>query len=188
LQQGIYSIARGPSLDEVAPLRDLAAKPEGAPPASTAIGGVASGPAASGPSTIATPTATPDQEAIRKATAKAYLAAVGPTNKAYETLATQYKNVTALKPNKMYCAKLAAADHAELVALQAIDWPKDTAADAKALTRNGAAQEAEERTCAKAATVSEWNQAWNLAGKANDRAHEAANLVRLDLKLPPVPG
>ncbi|MEW6225996.1 MAG: hypothetical protein AB1627_15330 [Chloroflexota bacterium] len=147
-------------------------------------------PAASAGSPTASPEAspTPSQDEIRSVAADGYLAAVGPTNKAFTTLWKQYKNKTSLKAWRQYCAKLATTLRSELVALQAISWPTDTAADAKALIRSVAAQEANERSCAAAKTWAEWRRFDTRAYKANLRSHELANLVRLDLGLPPVPG
>jgi hypothetical protein len=136
----------------------------------------------------ASPSTPPTQDEIRLVAGKAYLAPVTPANKAFTALWKIYKNKTSLKANRQYCTKLATVMRAELLALQAIEYPEDTTADAKALIRADAASEADLRTCAKASNFTAWNRAMSLADKASDRAHEAANLIRLDLGLPPVPG
>jgi hypothetical protein len=136
----------------------------------------------------ANPSSTPTQDDIRLDAGKAYLAAVTPANKAFIALYKLYKGKTSLKANRQYCAKLATVTRTELLALQAIEYPTDTSADAKVLIRADAAIEADLRTCAKASNFTVLNHYWSLAIKTNDRAHEAANLVRLDLGLPSVPG
>jgi hypothetical protein len=113
---------------------------------------------------------------------------VKPYNKGLNTLYRQYRHKTSLKANKNYCAKMAKLEHTELLALKAITYPTDTAADVKALIRAGAASEADLRSCAKARSFADLIHWLNLSAKANGRAHEAANLVRLDLNLPAVPG
>jgi hypothetical protein len=142
----------------------------------------------------ASPTAAPTQAApasqdeLRLIAGKAYLAVVKVSNKASDRLWKLYRYNTALKPSRTYCAKLGAVTRTELLGLNGIKYPDDTAADAKALVRSLAAMEADLRTCAKASSVAAWNQAWKLFGRAGDRGHEQANVVRLDLGLPPVPG
>lgn len=143
------------------------------------------------PAAVATspsPAATPSQEEMRSAAAKGYLAAVGPANKAADALWKQYKNKTSLKAWRQYCTKLAAVVHTELEGLQAIKYPADTASDAKILIRAMAGWGAQLRACSNAPNWAAWNRAKNSADKANSRAFEAANLVRLDLGLPPVYG
>jgi hypothetical protein len=126
---------------------------------------------------------TPTQDDIRTTAAAAYRQAVLPGNKARKSLWKTYKDKTSLKAWLTYCSKLAVVTHTELVALKAITYPEDTAADAKILIRADAAGEADLRSCAVASNWAAWNKAFKLALKANDRAHEAANLVRLDLGL-----
>ena len=159
---------------------------DGSTPPSASVAVDASSPPSAG--AVATATPTLDPAGLKAAAAKAYLAAVNPANKANDALFKKYKNVTSLAGNRTYCAKLAAVEHTELLALQAIAYPADTAADARLLIRAAAAVEADMRSCAKATNWASWNNSWNLGGKAGDRAHEAANLVRLDLGLPSVPG
>lgn len=132
--------------------------------------------------------ATPSQDAIRKAAATAYLAAVKPYNSSIDTLYKQYRYKTSLAANKQYCAKLATVTHAESVALNVIVYPTDTAGDAKVVSRSDASAEADLRSCAIAASIADWNRFWNLSSITNQHGHEAANLVRLDLGLPSVPG
>jgi hypothetical protein len=135
-----------------------------------------------------TPAPTPSQDEVRLAAGTAYLAAVKPANAAFISLYKLYRYKTSLAANRQYCAKLAAVARTELLALNAIVFPADTTADARLLIRAEAAMEADLRSCAKATSFANWNRAWTLSTKANDRAHEAANLVRLDLNLPAVPG
>jgi hypothetical protein len=135
----------------------------------------------------AAPTASPTQDQIRKAAARAYADAVIPTNRARSDVSQRYENKVSLKDNKTSCWKLAAVERDFIVALQGIRYPDDAAADARALVRDEAAQEAALRTCAKAPNFSALNRAIDLANKARDRAHEASNLVRLDLGLDPRP-
>lgn len=111
-----------------------------------------------------------------------------PANAARDALYKKYKNARSLTVLRTYCAKLAKVEGTEAHALNAIVYPVDTAGDAKALVRADAAAEADLRSCAVARTTADWNSSWSLTIHANDRAHEAANLVRLDLGLPAVPG
>lgn len=137
---------------------------------------------------LPTPAATLDPEAVRKAAGAAYLAAVAPYNKAIKTLYRENRNKTSLKASRTYCTKLADSERTWLLALQKIVVPADTTADVKALIRLSAADEAHLRSCAKSRSFADWNTAWDRAEKAFSKAVEAANLVRLDLGLPPVPG
>ena len=140
------------------------------------------------PTPLPPPTPAPDPEAVRKTAGAAYLAAVAPYNKTIKTLWRQYRHKTSLSANKAYCSKLAANEHTWLLAMQKIVVPADTTADARALIRFAAGAEAHLRACAKAGTSASWLRSWNLARKANDRSFEAANLVRLDLGIAPIPG
>lgn len=146
--------------------------------------------AAAGTSAIQSPAPlpTPSQDEIRAAAAKAYRTAVIPSNREGKALWAYYKDKTSLKANRAYCTKLAANQRTLLLAMKAIVWPTDTASDAKILIRALASDDANMRTCAKAGNWAEWNRAWDLHNKASARSHEAANLVRLDLGLQPVPG
>ena len=135
-----------------------------------------------------TPTASPDPESVRKAAGSAYLAAVNPYNKTIDALGKKYQNKTSLKALKAYCLGLANAAHTWVVKLKGTVVPADTAADMKSLIRNIAATEADLRTCSKARSLTSWNLAWAPARKASVKAHEDANLVRLDLGLPSVGG
>jgi hypothetical protein len=141
------------------------------------------------PSTTATPSASvePTQDEIRAAAARAYRKAVIPYNRTTTRLFKAYGKATTLKAWRTYCSKLDVATRTFIKAMQGITWPTDTASDAKALIRADAAADANLRSCAKARTAANWQRAWNLYVKATDRAHEAANLVRLDLGLQPVP-
>jgi hypothetical protein len=139
----------------------------------------------------AAPSASPvplTQDQIRKAAKKAYVAAVTPRNKAINVLWQQYRNKTSLSAWRQYCAKNATLDRNQLLALKKIVWPTDTAADAKVFMRNVAGEEAHLRSCAKSKNFASWNDSYALAGKAANRAVEAANLVRLDLGLASVSG
>jgi hypothetical protein len=127
------------------------------------------------------------QDEIRLAAAAAYLAAVNPYNKTLARLNKKYENKTSLKARREFCAKLADNARTWLEALQAITYPDDTQGDARRLIRFVAAAEANLRSCAKAKSFARWAETIGLAEKASDRAHEAANLVRLDLGLPSVP-
>ena len=142
------------------------------------------------PSAIAelSPAAPPTQDELRATSGKAYLAAVKPYNKELDRLWKKYKNKTSLKASKAYCAKLDVTLRKWIVALQGITFPDDTKADAKQLIRWNAAKDAHMRTCAKARNFRVLNAAWAAWDTAADRAVEYANLVRLDLDLPPVPG
>ena len=137
----------------------------------------------------APPTPPPTQDQIRKGAARFYAQLVIRTNRARNVVFQRYKNKTSLNDNKTYCWKLAFVERDFLVALQGPRWyPDDAAADVKALILGDAAQEAALRTCAKAPNVSALNRAIDLANKARDRAHEASNLLRLDLGLNTLPG
>jgi hypothetical protein len=136
----------------------------------------------------AAPSASPTQDEIRQAAARLYAQAVIPTNRARNDVIQRYKNKTSLKDKKTSCWKLAAVERDFIVALQAIRYPDNAAADAGALVRDEAAQEADLRTCARAPNVSALNRAIDLANNAQDRAREASNSVRLDLGLDPPAG
>jgi hypothetical protein len=160
-----------------------------APPAQLAA--TSPGPSSgAAPASSASPSAavTLTQDQIRTVAKAAYLAAVKPEAKAYASLYKAYQKTSSLAGARKYCAGLVAVDHKVLLALTVITFPDDTAADAKLFIRYVAAQEADERTCSKAKTWSDWTRFDKLAIKANERAHEAANLVRLDLGLPTVSG
>ncbi len=87
------------------------------------------------------------------------------------TLDKQYRYKTTLAANKQYCGKLATVTHAELVALNAIQYPTDTVGDAKVVIRYDASDEADLRSCAVSRTVADWNHFWALNSTANQRAH-----------------
>ncbi len=133
------------------------------------------------------PDVPPTQDEIRQGAANGYAQAVIPTDRARDNLFKRYKNKTSLQDWKLYCWKLAAVERDVLVALQSFTYPDDAAADAKALIRDQAAHVAALRTCAKAPNVGALNRAMDLANKAQDRAHAASNLLRLDLGLDPLP-
>jgi hypothetical protein len=140
------------------------------------------------PTAVPTPSPTPDPEAVRKVAGAAYLATVKVSNKAGDDLAKQYKNRTSFLSWKHWCSKAAKITRTEMLALKAITYPADTAADAKALIRFDAAEEANLRSCAKAKSWAGLAGDIKLFDKAGNKGHEAANLVRLNLNLPPVPG
>jgi hypothetical protein len=85
--------------------------------------------------------------------------------------------------NRAYCLALAKVERTWLLALKAIVFPADTAADAKLLIRYDAAEEAYLWACAKASSRAEWNHSWNLMLKASDKMFEVSELVKLDLGL-----
>ena len=133
------------------------------------------------------PIAPRTQDEIRHVAAGAYDQAVIPTNRDRNDVFQRYKDKSSLKDRKVYCWKSAAVERDFLVALQGIDYPDDAAADAKALMRDEAAQVAELHACARAPNVSALNRAIHLANNARDRAHQASDLVRLDLGHNPLP-
>jgi hypothetical protein len=129
----------------------------------------------------------PTQEEIRTAAAAAYLAAVKPYNRTNDRLWKQYKNKTSLKALRTYCSKKDVNLRTWIEKLQGITMPDDTRADAKQLIRWAAAEDVGLRQCAAAKTWAEWDRGWARFDRNADRATEYANLVRLDLGLPPVP-
>lgn len=137
-----------------------------------------------------TPSAAPSisQDQVIADAAKAHLALVTKYNKLFENLYKAYNNKVTLKAHREYCSKMAVVTHSQLLALKKVVYPDDTLADIKAMIKAIAAAEANLKTCAIAPNIAAWNRAWSLVEKAQDRAHEAANLVRLDLGLPSVPG
>lgn len=140
------------------------------------------------PSSSVAPSATPTQDEVRATAANAYRRAVIPLNRTVKALFKKYGNATSLKSLKTFCSKLDVVTRSWIKALQAITWPTDTAADAKTLIRAEASADANLRGCAKATGSSSWYASWDLYVKFNNRSIEAANLVRLDLGLNPVPG
>ncbi len=134
------------------------------------------------------PDVPPTQNEIREAAAHSYAYAVIETNRERNDVFQRYKNRSSLKDNKTYCWKLAYVERDFLTALHGVTYPDDAAADARALILDVGAQVAALRTCAKAPNASAVNRAMDLANKARDRAHEASNLVTLDLGLDPLPG
>jgi hypothetical protein len=163
------------------------APPSTAAEISASPSGAAPSPSAASPAVG--PSASPmSQDDIRKVAANAYRRGVIPFNRTLTKITNKYSGATSLKSLRRYCAELDVALRAWIKVLQGITWPTDTAGDAKVLIRNEAANDADLRVCAKATTKLAWLQAWNLGIKANDRATEAANLVRLDLGLNPIPG
>jgi hypothetical protein len=171
-----------------------AAAPNQSSPAPLSAAAAAAPSTAQAPAASQSPSATPapsislTQDEIRLVAGKAYLAAVKPQKAGYAKLFKAYQKSTSLAAARKYCAGLAAIDRKVLLALKAIEYPTDTAADGKVHIRYVASQDANERICAKAKTWSEWSRFDKLATKANERAVEAANLVRLDLGLPPIGG
>jgi hypothetical protein len=137
---------------------------------------------------VALPDVPPTQDEIRKGAANSYAQAVIPIDRARNDVVQRYKDKSSLKDSKTSCWKLAYVERDFLVALQGMSYPDDAAAHARALIRDVAAQVAALRTCAKAPNISELNRAIDLANKAKDRAHEASNVLRLDLGLDPLPG
>jgi hypothetical protein len=126
------------------------------------------------------------QDQIRAAAGRAYLAAVKPYNSTLKKLYNRYKDKTSLKALRTYCSKLDENLRKWISKLKTIEWPTDTASDAKALIKSNAAEDAHLRACAKAKTQLAWLREFTLYGKAGDKGVEAANLVRLDLGLDPV--
>ena len=130
----------------------------------------------------------PTQDEIREAAGRAYAQAIIPIDRARNEVLERYKNRTSLKEWKTYCWKLAYVERDFLVALKGITYPDDAKLAAKALIHEVATQVADLRTCAKAPDRNAVNRAIDLANKDRDRAHDALNLVRLDLGLDPLPG
>jgi hypothetical protein len=136
---------------------------------------------------IPTPTATPDPETLRKAAGTAYLAAAKAINKGFNALNKKYPTFKTLKIARAYYKAAAVLDGAFLAALKKITFPPDTVADAKALIRAIAGDQA---IAIEGSAVKSWSQLASVAKTAEQRSRvgsAAANLVRSDLNLPPVP-
>jgi hypothetical protein len=130
--------------------------------------------------------ATPTQEQIRHLAAVAYQRAAKKSNTLDDALYKKYRNATSLRSLRRFCAGLSTSEHKFIATIKAIVYPDDTKSDAKALIRLAAGEEAHLRGCAKAASIANWNDQWREAGRVANRRTEAANLLRLDLDLPPV--
>jgi hypothetical protein len=156
-----------------------------APPSAALVG-----PSSSASTASSTPSASapPTQDELRAAAALAYRKAVVPLNRTSRALWKKYGDTISLKARRTFCSKLDVATRTWIKALQAITWPTDTAADAKALIRAEASADANLRACAKATSSSSAHASWDRFLTFDDRSFEAANLVRLDIGLNPVPG
>jgi len=134
------------------------------------------------------PTESADQRRVREAAAEAYLAAVEPTNKAYHALGQRYAGETSIEANRAYCRELAEVDHALLSRIGGIEFPAEMAGEIQEFMAQVAVQEARDRSCGQAGSAAEWQRIWDEDGSANERAHELAFLIRVDLGLLPDPG
>jgi hypothetical protein len=151
-------------------------------------------PASPGPSTTsivgiasagASPSSTPDQEAIRKTAASAYAAAAKATNAAETKLDKKYPSSMSLRQAHAYYAALAKIDGTFIVAIRKIAVPVDTAADMHTLIVRETAAQAIFLEASKA-RASDLTAMANDLTKAARNASAAANQIRSDLGLPPV--
>lgn len=134
-----------------------------------------------------TPSPTADPEAIRAEAAKAYLAAAAVTNKASKKLDAKYKTFKSLKQARDYYRAAAKIDGTFIAALKKMTVPDDTKADLHSLIAKTAAAQALE---IEGSAVKSWAAQGSVAAsltRAARAASAAANLIRSDLGLPPIP-
>ena len=139
------------------------------------------------PTEVPTPSPTPDPEAVRKTAAAAYLVAAGSYNKANDALYMKYKTFDTLTHVRaLYKARATIAG--EFIAkVKKIIVPADTAADLHALIAKDAASQALEIEGSGAQSWTEVDSVIAALEKADRASSAAANLVRSDLGLPPIP-
>lgn len=135
--------------------------------------------------TSASPTLSEDE--LRSAAAEAYVSAAEVVNEASTALQERYRYAQTLEKLREYCSKVAEVYRTFDQAMLALVVPDDAEAAIEELVRTDSAAGANLQSCAVAESLKTWNRAWELARTAFDDAHEAANLVRLRLGLPPVP-
>jgi hypothetical protein len=141
----------------------------------------------SAPPAAPTPMPTPNPEALRVAAAAAYKTAAATVNAGFKALHNKYPKFTSLTVARAYWKGAVKLEGAFIAAVKKIAWPPDTAGDAHTLlVRETSTQEIEiEGTVVKSwAQQTNVQSAWN---KATRLASAAANQVRSDLGLPPVP-
>lgn len=148
---------------------------------------------ASSPSPVPTPTAaptpspTPDPAAVRKAAGAAYLVAAASYNKTNVALGVKYKTFGTLARARAYYAAAAKNEGAFMANVKKITVPADTASDLHSLIAKNAAEQALDIEGSGATSWTDVTSVADAIQKADRASVAAANLVRSDLGLPPVP-
>jgi hypothetical protein len=131
--------------------------------------------------------ATLDPAALKAAAAKAYLTIAATYNKAIDAANKVCAKVSNNASARSCGAHSAAAELAFYTAVNALVFPPDAVADQRALVRGSSAEYVYFRQMAVAKTAADFNAAERRASQAANTSAVAANTVRLDLGLPPVP-
>jgi hypothetical protein len=151
----------------------------GASPAVTAAS------TAQGQSAPPTPSPTP-KPPDRKLAARQYLAAAEKSNTAFKALDKKYEEFGTLARARTYFKASAKIDLAFVNAIRKINFPADTRSDAKTLIRRVLAVQALEIEGSGVKSWSAVTSVNNALVRAARLQVAAANLVRNDLRLPPV--
>src|SRR5262249_44810680 len=101
-----------------------------------------------------------------------------------DALNVAHKDQSSLESRREYCAKLADILQSELDDLGDVQWPGDTAVDAKAFVATAGVVIADARSCATASDPLMWTSDLEWANKDGAKAQAAAAALRLDLHLP----
>ena len=140
------------------------------------------------PTSSPTPSPTLSQDQIRTAAAKAYLAAAAIVNKANDSSYKKYKSkLNTLAGNRAYYKLSATITGTFLKSVRAIVFPTDSAADGHSLIVKNSTLQADELDASVDRTVAAMNTDIKHVNSADDAASAAANLIRGDLGLPPIP-
>jgi hypothetical protein len=157
------------------------------PSVSSLIGDSATPALATSVPSVSAPTASPspDPEAIRKAAAVAYAGAAAKANADFAALDKKYRTLKTLKIAHAYWKAAGAITGRFIAAVKGIAVPTDTAADLHALVARDAASQASEieQSMVSSADYNDAYKVWTARARASTAA---ANLVRVDLGLPPV--
>ena len=135
---------------------------------------------------VPTPSPSPNPEVVRAAAAKAYLSAANLANKAQAANLKKYPTFGTLAKSRAYYKADEKIVGKFIAAIKAITFPADMAGDVHTLISREAAFQALD---AEGAAAKTWTQVYSVdasektAGRA---ATAAANLIRVDLGLPPV--
>jgi hypothetical protein len=143
--------------------------------------------AAATPTSSPSPSPTPDPEAIRKTAATAYLAVAKAANKAGDALDKKYKTFGTVKRARAYFKAAAKIEGDFIAGVKNLVVPADTSGDLHALVVKDTALQS---LYIEGSAAKSWASVYSVstaAQKASRAASAAANLIRSDLGLPPVP-
>jgi hypothetical protein len=154
------------------------------PQASPSAEGLPTSPLAS---VLPSPSASPDPEQVRKAAGTQYLAAAKVSNTASKKLDAKYGQTFTLKQARAYFTAAAKIEGTFLAAIRAIVVPADTATDMHTLIVRTTASQALYVELSKARTLRDVITADYDLRRVARNSSAAANLIRSDLGLAPVP-